>query len=77
VGPRAGLDAVVRRKKFLPLQAIKPWSSSPLPSHCTAELCWLTLALGYKCKLYGNRFSHAFKLQVAFAMAICGKECPI
>jgi len=32
VGPRDDLDAVTKRKKFLPLLGLEIWSSSPEPS---------------------------------------------
>jgi len=35
VGPRAGIDAVAKRKKSLSLARIKPRSSHPYPSQYT------------------------------------------
>jgi len=37
LGPRAGLDAVAKRKTFLSLPGIKPLSSSLHPNHYTAR----------------------------------------
>jgi hypothetical protein len=41
VGPRAGLNAVVKRKNSQPLQGLEPPIMQPVAHRYTTELSWL------------------------------------
>jgi hypothetical protein len=47
VGPRAGLDAVVKRKIPYPLPGLKPLIIQPVAQCCTTDLSWLPPVKNY------------------------------